>query len=133
MMRRLILCRALLRDSPIILLDEPTNGLDPEAAYNFRDLVYNKLSRESGKTVLVSTHNLWEAEQICDRIAIINKGRILACGKTEEIKKMTGDRRVIEISFSSDKTDESLNLIADKIESLKGVKSIILKIMATES
>lgn len=124
MMRRLILCRALLRDSPIILLDEPTNGLDPEASYNFRDLVYNKLSRENGKTVLVSTHNLWEAEQICDRIAIIDKGKILACGKTGEIKKMTGDRKLIELSFSTALTKESINFITNRIETLKGVKSV---------
>ncbi len=124
MMRRLILCRALLRDSPVILLDEPTNGLDPESAHFFRRLIRDKLARESGKTILLSTHNLWEAEQICDRIAIINQGRIIACGRTEEIKRMMGDMQVITISLSEDGKHDNLDYLVEEMETISGVESI---------
>ena len=68
MKQRLALARALLHDPPVLILDEPTAGLDPEAARDLRDLILEL--RRDGRTILLSTHNLTEAEEICDRMAI---------------------------------------------------------------
>ncbi len=90
MKARLSLARALLADPPILILDEPTLGLDPHSARTIRNLLI-KLAREEGKTVLVTTHNMHEAEMISDRLAIIDKGRIIAEGTVNELKKLVAD------------------------------------------
>ena len=77
--QRVALARALIHDPELLLLDEPTSNLDPIAARGVRDLVL-ELARERGRTVLLSTHNLAEAQHLCDRIAIIRRGRLLAVG-----------------------------------------------------
>ena len=83
--QRVALARALVHDPELLLLDEPTSNLDPLAARGVRDLV-RELAREDGRTVMLSTHNLQEAQQLCDRIAIIRQGRLLACGALDELR-----------------------------------------------
>ncbi len=100
MQRRLLLCRALLRDTSILLFDEPTAGLDPLAAADFRSLVRDKLAREEGTTILMSTHNLYEAQEICDRIAILEKGRITACDTPANIKRTVIGEKILDITCS---------------------------------
>jgi ABC-2 type transport system ATP-binding protein len=92
MARRLLVCRALLADASVLLFDEPTTALDPISAAEFRKLIKQDLSIRQGKTILIATHNLWEAEQLCDRIAVLRKGRILVVGTPEEIKAKVSDR-----------------------------------------
>jgi len=75
MKRKLALARALLPDPPILLLDEPTTGLDVVSSRGIRDFIRNDLSRKAGKTVLYTTHYIEEAAQICDKVAILQKGR----------------------------------------------------------
>jgi ABC-2 type transport system ATP-binding protein len=82
--QRVALARALIHDPELLLLDEPTSNLDPIAARGVRDLV-QQLARERGRTVLLSTHNLAEAQQLCDRIAIIRNGRLLAVGDLNDL------------------------------------------------
>lgn len=82
--QRLALARALIHDPELLLLDEPTSNLDPIAARGVRDLVL-ELSRERGRTVLLSTHNLVEAQDLCDRVAIIQQGQVLAAGSLHEL------------------------------------------------
>jgi len=84
MRARLGLARALLRDPPVLVLDEPTLGLDPPSARHIRSLL-RELAR-SGKAILLTTHNMYEAEEICDRIGIIVDGRIKVEGTPEELK-----------------------------------------------
>ncbi len=84
MRQRLALARALLADPDIILADEPTRGLDPVCAKNIRALL-KQLSDEGGKTVLLSTHNLEEAGEFCNRISVLSSGRIVADGAAAEI------------------------------------------------
>jgi ABC-2 type transport system ATP-binding protein len=124
MIRRLTLSRALLRDSPVLLLDEPTVGLDPASAHSFRNLVREKLSKGSGKTILMSTHNLWEAEQICDRIAIIHRGQLLACDKTDKIKQILGEVQDITLSWARNGVHENLNGLIEEIRGVRGVESV---------
>jgi len=92
MAKRLLICRALLLDAGVLILDEPTAGLDPISSAEFRRFLKEVVSKEGGKTVMIATHNLWEAEQICDRIALLKKGKITAIGKPSEIRYRTVDK-----------------------------------------
>jgi ABC-2 type transport system ATP-binding protein len=80
MKQRLAIARALLHDPEILCLDEPTRSLDPIAAKHLRTFIAERLNGESGKTVLLATHNLQEAEQMCHRLAILDRGRVLRQG-----------------------------------------------------
>jgi len=92
MKQRLALARALVHEPQVLFLDEPTAGLDPEAAENVRGLI-KKLSSE-GRTIFLSTHNLSEAEQLCHRIAVF-RNRLLALDKPENLRKQMFHRKVI--------------------------------------
>ncbi len=83
--QRLALCRALLHRPTILLLDEPTSALDPVASKRVRELILS-LSQEYKQTVFINSHNLPEVQRMCDRIAIIDEGKILLYGKTEELR-----------------------------------------------
>lgn len=85
MRQKLAICRALLHDPPILFLDEPTRSLDPSAAKRLRQFVIDRLHRETGKTVFLATHNLAEAETLCDRLAVLQNGKIVAEGSAGEI------------------------------------------------
>ncbi|MBN1948167.1 MAG: ATP-binding cassette domain-containing protein [Candidatus Cloacimonetes bacterium] len=100
--QRVGLAQAIIHDPEILILDEPTSGLDPNQIMEIRELI-KELGRE--KTLIISSHILQEVQAVCDRIVIINKGRIVADGSTEELKS----------SFSS-KTRLILNLIAPEEE-----------------
>jgi len=83
--QRLALCRALLHRPKVLLLDEPTSALDPIAAKKVRELILS-LAKKYRQTFFINSHNLAEVQRICDRIAIIDKGRILLSGKTKELQ-----------------------------------------------
>lgn len=85
MKQRLHIARGLLTDPEILLLDEPTIGLDPHAARSLRALV-RKLVDEHGRTVVLTTHYMYEADELSDRIGVLHKGRIIALGTSEELK-----------------------------------------------
>src|SRR5207245_6217598 len=85
MRRRLALARPLLPDPPLVILDEPTVGLDPQAARDLRDRV--RELRAQGRTVLLTTHYMEEADQLCDRVAIIDHGRIVALDTPAALKR----------------------------------------------
>ncbi|MBC7109879.1 MAG: ABC transporter ATP-binding protein [Archaeoglobi archaeon] len=89
MIQRLALAQALLNDPEVLLLDEPTSGIDPQGALEFRRII-KELERE-GKTILFSSHILSEVREVCRRIGIISKGRLLAVGTPEEIQRQMGE------------------------------------------
>lgn len=91
MRHRLAIARALLHDPPILLLDEPTRSLDPLAAAQLRRLIKDELVVSCGKTVLIATHNLHEAEELCTRIAMLHQGRLAGCGTIEALRHQAGD------------------------------------------
>src|SRR5712691_3723755 len=95
MRQRLHIARGLLHDPPVIFLDEPTIGVDPVGARELRATIASLV--ESGKTVLLTTHYMFEADDLCDRIAVINKGQIVAEGTPRDLKGIVADRTVIEI------------------------------------
>lgn len=124
MQRRLLLCRALLRDTPIIVFDEPTTGLDPTGAAEFRDLLIHRLAREEGKTILLSTHNLEEAQLLCDRIAILERGRILACDTPDAIRYLRIEDRVFKAFLSEGATVPEALL--NELKSFPGIHDLKL-------
>lgn len=89
MQRRLILARALLPDPPILFLDEPTTGLDPQARRTIWDVI--RKGKAQGKTIFITTHYIEEAESLCDRVAIIHEGKIIAMGTPDELKSRLGE------------------------------------------
>ena len=95
MRQRLHIARGLLHDPPVVFLDEPTIGVDPVGARELRRTI--AALTEAGKTVLLTTHYMFEADDLCDRMAVINKGQIVAEGTPADLKAVVADRTVIEI------------------------------------
>ena len=100
MRQRLALCRALLHEPDLVFLDEPTSGLDPVAAHEVHALVRGL--RRLGKTVFLCTHNLVEAQRLCDRIAVIDHGRILAAGTPAELASRFGASGRVDVEVAPD-------------------------------
>lgn len=119
MKRKLDMTRALLPDPPILLLDEPTIQLDPKAARDLRSMVKDELCRKRGKAVLWTTHNMNEAEEICDRVAIINKGKVVAIGRPEGVRQLVKSSKNIVLDVG--RLPQGL---LESIKSLEGVVSL---------
>ncbi len=88
--QRILIARALLHDPPVLLLDEPTKSLDPASAQGVRGFIRERLVRHLGKTVMIATHNLPEAESLGDEIAIMKQGRIRGCGTLDVLRGISG-------------------------------------------
>ncbi|MGV9769570.1 ABC transporter ATP-binding protein [Microbacterium sp. NPDC003461] len=99
MKRRLTIARGLINDPRILLLDEPTTGLDPQA----RHVLWDRLFRlkERGTTLVLTTHYMDEAEQLCDRLVVVDKGRIMAEGTPASLIRTHSSREVLEVRFGS--------------------------------
>jgi ABC-2 type transport system ATP-binding protein len=121
MQRKLLLCRALLRETQVLLFDEPTVGLDPASAMDFRRLLRDKLAREEGKTIVLSTHNLPEAQDICDRIAILDRGKMTACDTPNRIQYTLSDEKVFNITFIDAEFGEEKDRMLNELEQITGV------------
>jgi ABC-2 type transport system ATP-binding protein len=87
MRQRMNLCRALVSDPEILFLDEPTVGLDVEASRQVREYVRKWMGEQPNRTVLLTTHYMFEADELCDRVAVINHGQIVAEGTTDDLKR----------------------------------------------
>ena len=119
MKRRLTIARALINSPELLLLDEPTTGLDPQA----RHLVWDRLYRlkQRGVTLVLTTHYMDEAEQLCDRLVVMDKAKIAAEGSPRELIDRYSTREVLELRFSLDQEpaiDGQLNDLAERIEVL---------------
>lgn len=87
MRQRISLARALMNDPDILLLDEPTKNIDPESAWKFRKFLKEQIVQGMGKTILIASHSMEEVEYLCDRVALLDKGRIIGLGSPEQIKE----------------------------------------------
>ena len=92
MRRRLLIAKAMVHDPEILILDEPTAGVDVELRSNLWDSIH--LLNNKGKTIILTTHYLHEAEQLCDTIAIIDKGKLVACDTKENIKSFINNKKI---------------------------------------
>ena len=106
MRQRLALARALLPDPPLVILDEPTVGLDPQAARDLRDRV-RELKRQ-GRTVLLTTHYMEEADQLCDRVAIIDHGKIVALDTPAALKRTIRAEEVVHLELALEGDDRAV-------------------------
>jgi len=98
MRQRLILAMALVSDPKVLFLDEPTSGLDVQSTRLIKDML--RSLNAAGITIFITTHDMDEANQLCDRVAIINKGRIVAIDAPEKLRTATRGRNSVEVSFS---------------------------------
>jgi ABC-2 type transport system ATP-binding protein len=117
MKQRLHLAKGLINDPEVVFLDEPTIGLDPQAARDARNMI--KTLIEEGKTMLLTTHYMFEADELCDRIAVVNKGKVVALDSPKGLKSLLKDMSIIEV--------EGFGITPAEIESIKkldGVKTV---------
>jgi ABC-2 type transport system ATP-binding protein len=114
MRQRLHIARGLLHDPEILFLDEPTIGLDPVGAREVRETVANL--RSQGKTILLTTHYMYEADELCQRSAVIADGRFVASGTPRELKARVVDRTVIEL--------ETFGVAEGAVDRLRGVRGV---------
>jgi lipooligosaccharide transport system ATP-binding protein len=119
MKRRLTIARALINEPELLLLDEPTTGLDPQA----RHLVWDRLYRlkQRGVTIVLTTHYMDEAEQLCDRLVVMDKAKIVAAGSPRDLIDRYATREVLELRFPIDRQpalDGRLEGLAERVEVL---------------
>ena len=119
MKRRLTIARSLVSEPDILMLDEPTTGLDPQA----RHILWDRLFRlkEQGVTLLITTHYMDEAEQLCDRLIVMDKGKIMAENSPAQLIKDYSTKEVLEVRFGSDRNQEMVEVLrplAERIEVL---------------
>jgi len=114
--QKLSLAKSLVNDPALLLLDEPTVGLDPDVAHRIRGMI-QRLHREKGTTILMTTHNMREAEALCEQVAFIKDGRIKALGKPKDLKNELRLGDTIVIAFSG-------SLHAESLQGLKGIYAL---------
>jgi ABC-2 type transport system ATP-binding protein len=112
MRQKLALARALIHEPELIFLDEPTSGLDPVARRQIHELIH-RLARTHGRTVFLSTHNLAEAQQLCDRVAVLERGKVIAMGTPVELARRLGTRAAIEIDVGLDAISRAAEVLAN--------------------
>jgi len=130
MRQRLGLASVLIKDPKLVILDEPTTGIDPEGTEQVLSLIY-KMSKEMGVSILLSSHLLYQVQQICDRVGIMFKGKMVAMGSIEEIgRQALGEREgIMKLSYEHineealDRLDEIEGIVEKRIDN----HSIILK------
>src|SRR5512142_43447 len=118
MQQRLHMARAMLHDPDLICLDEPTVGIDPIGSREIRALIKELVQR--GKTILLTTHYMYEAEELCDRIAVVNHGEIVALDTPAALKKRASNDSVIVIHnpHGNPALESELNNLKDEITHL---------------
>ena len=119
MKRRLTIARALINQPDVIILDEPTTGLDPQARHLLWDRLYRL--KQEGVTLIITTHYMDEAEQLCDRLVVMDKGKIVAEGSPRELIERYSPREVVELRFAVGEQEEAIDRLdglVDRIEEL---------------
>jgi ABC-2 type transport system ATP-binding protein len=116
MKQRLALARALLANPQLLFLDEPTSGLDPEAAQHVNQII-ESISHSDGHTVLLCTHNLDEAQRLCDRVAVLNSGRLLAMGSLAELSRSLWPGKWVDIDLADPLPGDFLRQVNGVIKS----------------
>ncbi len=121
MRQRLALVKAMVHDPPLLLLDEPTTGLDPQAARNIRDRI-RLLHRNEGKTIILTTHYMEEADQLCERVGIIDSGRIIALDSPQALKRSLSRGPILRLEL-----DGSADAVPPALRSLPGIRQVVMR------
>ena len=119
MKRRVTIARSLINEPQLLLLDEPTTGLDPQARHVLWDRLYRL--KQQGVTLVLTTHYMDEAEQLCDRLVVMDKGRFVAMGSPRELIEQYSTREVLELRFAAGTNETSapgLEGVGDRLEVL---------------
>lgn len=126
MKQRLLICMALMSEPKILFLDEPTSGLDVQTSILVRHLI--KEYNQKGMTIFLTTHNMDVANELCDRIAIINNGKIVSLNAPEKLKKLFQENHKIEFSFNRDVSAEEIKNVSStkEVEKTKEGWSLIV-------
>ncbi|MCS6845932.1 MAG: ABC transporter ATP-binding protein [Caldilineales bacterium] len=111
MKQRLALARALLHEPDLLFLDEPTAALDPVAARGVHELIL-RMARQEGRTVFLCTHNLVEAQRLCDRVGVMEQGRLVAVGAPQELARRYVHNLTVEVEVAPEDTDTALQALA---------------------
>jgi lipooligosaccharide transport system ATP-binding protein len=109
MKRRLTIARALINDPELVILDEPTTGLDPQARHALWDRLYRLKQR--GSTLIITTHYMDEAEQLCDRLVVMDKGKIVAEDSPRKLIETYAPREVVELRFEEGTHDDNVLIL----------------------
>ncbi|SJN34660.1 ABC transporter ATP-binding protein [Micrococcus lylae] len=109
MKRRLVIARALVNEPQLLLLDEPTTGLDPQARHILWDRLYRL--KERGTTLVLTTHYMDEAEQLCDRLVVVDGGQIMAAGTPQALIREHASREVLEVRFGTDRNEAAAEVL----------------------
>lgn len=120
MRQRLGIADVLMKDPQVIIMDEPTLGIDPEGMRELISLI-RKLSTEDGRTILISSHQLYQIQQICDRVGIFVKGKLIACGPIGELGKQLQNEGLYILDIMAEPNNAGLRKLVD---SIKGVEAI---------
>ena len=115
MKQRLHIAKALVHDPELLVLDEPTIGLDPGGARDIRNMIRDM--QKQGKTILLTTHYMFEAEELCQRVAVISKGKIVALDTPSELKKLVRDISVVEL--------RTYGVTVDYVEAIKRLPNVV--------
>lgn len=113
MKQRLALARALIHKPELLFLDEPTAGLDPMAARQVHQLI--RQLRQAGRTIFLCTHNLIEAQRLCDRVAVLRQGKLVALGTVAELSARVGGGQELEIEVGEGQLQKSLELVIRRV------------------
>ncbi len=116
MRQRLIIAMAMIADPELYFLDEPTSGLDVISARLIKDVIREE--KKAGKTIFLTTHNMEDANELCERIGIIRKGKLIAIDTPEKLKQLVKGRVSVEVSFEPMKFDPSVLSSALKVETM---------------
>jgi ABC-2 type transport system ATP-binding protein len=128
MKQRLSIARSLLHDPPLLLMDEPTRSLDPAASHKLRRFITEELCDRDGKTILIATHNLAEAEEICHRVAIVVKGRIRETGPVESVRRFGLEQARYRISMRGGPDELPGPFVIEEQEHLDGLRRLQIRL-----
>jgi ABC-2 type transport system ATP-binding protein len=122
MKQKLAIARATVHNPPILFMDEPTAGLDPESAKEIRDLM-GQLSRQEKRTILLCTHHLEDAERLCERVMIMNKGKTVVIGSPDQLREKMGGCPEVNVVLW-----EITKKIVDAVEGLKETRGMVVNL-----
>ncbi|MDO7975986.1 ABC transporter ATP-binding protein [Oceanotoga sp. DSM 15011] len=122
MKQRLIFARSLINDPDILFLDEPLSGLDPSTAKKLKEIIINE--KNNGKTIFLTTHNMFVADELCDKVAFINNGEIVAMDTPKNLKIKYGNKSV-KIEYHEENKNKEIILFLEKTEDKEKIKKIM--------